>query len=121
MPKAVDADDAQVVILRDALSTSMPRTSAAASVFQMVGAGRKRPRARVVAPNPATLETIQMPAPSRRNPPSPWEAVFSALQPGNATPMTEEQALAFAAWGRAHGRKVRRRRIDGVTFAVWRE
>ena len=122
MQEAVDPDDAQVVLLRDACAAPRPRTSAARSVWESAGAsGQRRRAAHVVAPNPAELPVVDVPAPTRRHPPSPWRAVFDALPPGKATTMTEAQAIALATWARQNGRKVRRQRVEGDTFAVWRE
>lgn len=114
-------DDAQVVLLRDACAAPRPRTSAARSVFEAGTGGQRRRAAHVVAPNPASLQVVDIPAPKRRNPPSPWRAVFDSIPVGRAAHVTEAQALALADWARQNGRRVHRQRVDADTFAVWRD
>lgn len=129
MPQAVtEADDAQVVILRDALKAPPVRTSAPASVFS-IGAPavqRAAQRQHVGAPDPASLAVVSGPPTGkmRRGPPSAWQAVWDALQPGgDGRAMTPEQAVSFAAWARQHGHsgKLTRCKIDGATTHVWRK
>ena len=118
----VDADDEQVVILRDALNAPPVRTTAPASVFALGRApDRKETRPRSCAPDPRSLTVIDIPAPKKRtNPPSAWAAVFASMPPGKALqPLTQAQAAAFCAWGRQHGHKLRRAPIAGDTYAVW--
>lgn len=122
--RAKSADDAQVVILRDALNAPPVQTTAPASVFAIGGTSpRKVPRPRAGAPDPRSLTVVDIPAPKKRtNPPSAWAAVFASMPPGKALqPLTQAQAVSFCSWGRQHGHRLRRAAVGGDTYAVWRE
>jgi hypothetical protein len=113
------ADDAQVVILRDALTAPRVQTTAPATVFEL--GNPRQMRSDAGAPDPRTLRVVEVPAPQRRNPPSAWSAVFDAMPlDGRAIMLTRAQAVALCAWGRQHGHKLRRRPISGDEYAVWR-
>lgn len=120
------ADDEQVVRLRAAVDAPRLVTRGAPSVFDMARPQARPKRAPVGAPDPASLAIVKGPpgARQRRHPPSPWQAVWDALQPGgDGRAMTPEQAVAFAAWARQHGHagKLTRQQIDGTTAHVWRK
>jgi len=114
---AMRPDDAQVVLLTDALKRPPPRTTGAPSVFQ-----QRPPKRAVGAPDPRSLPVIPGPPPERacQNPRSPWWAVWESMKPNEGREMTEAQAKAFAAWARQHRLKLSRRRIEGDRYGVWR-
>lgn len=79
---------------------------------------------RVAAPDPRSLEFVDMPLPSRKKysgPPSQWRVHFDLLEPGGrGIALTTAQAVAFARWARGAKLKVCRRKHDGITTHVWR-
>lgn len=116
LPRRGDVDDAQVVLLTDALARPRPHTSGSPSVFQ-----RAVPKRAVGAPDPKALRRIDGPPPEpKSNPRSAWQAVYDALSTDHGLEMTRDQALALAAWARQHKLRVTRRKINGDTYGVWR-
>lgn len=100
-------DDGRPVVVHGA--GKAPATSGASSVFHL----HKRVRP------PGCAEDINGPPPPRRVAESQWAAFYDLMEPGVGKRVTKAEAIAFAAWGRQHGKGITRRRLDGGMYGVW--